>query len=208
MGRVLTERSTARPVKWVGQTGAPEHPIVHQRHPLTPAEGLPPLHDRPNHIARVDPNLGSKNCRFRRFQGCRSATMAAAGADMRRQPVRRVALRCAHCLRPRLHARPVDVDRPDVLTLRFLIRQCPNWALPQIGLWTARLPVSHTPWVALQPPSTPLTHSTPVRSARAACWHLLLAEIATFQFISVVAQIGAPPKIHVQPLLGVCRFFY
>jgi len=37
--------------------------------------------------------------------------------------VRRVALRCAHCLRPRLHARLFAVDRPDVLTLRFLIRQ-------------------------------------------------------------------------------------
>ena len=37
---------------------------------------------------------------FRRFPGCRSATMAAAGADMRRQSVLRVALRCAHCLRP------------------------------------------------------------------------------------------------------------
>ena len=60
---------------------------------------------------------------FRRFPGCRSATMAAASADMRRQFVRRVALRCTHCLRPRLHARLFAVDRPDVLTLRFLIRQ-------------------------------------------------------------------------------------
>jgi len=49
--------------------------------------------------------------------------MAAVGADMRRQSVQRVAHRCAHCLRPRLHARPVAVDRPDVLALRFLIRQ-------------------------------------------------------------------------------------
>ena len=60
---------------------------------------------------------------FRRFPGCRSATMAAAGADMRRQSVRQVALWCDHCLRPRLHARLFAVDRPDVLTLRFLIRQ-------------------------------------------------------------------------------------
>jgi len=63
---------------------------------------------------------------FRRFPGCRSATMAAVGADMRRQSVRRVAHRCAHCLSPRLHARLVAVDRPDVLAFRFLIRQLPK----------------------------------------------------------------------------------
>jgi len=58
------------------------------------------------------------------------------------------------------------------------IGPCPR----QIGLWTARLPVSHMPWVALQPPSTPLAHdSSPVRVVRAACWHLLFAKIATFQ---------------------------
>jgi len=83
------------------------------------------------YIARVDPNLGSKNGRFRRFPGCRSATMAAVGADMRRQSLRQVARRCAQRPRPRLHARPVDVDRPDVLALRFLTRQLPKTA--QIG---------------------------------------------------------------------------
>jgi len=60
---------------------------------------------------------------FRRFSGYRSATMAAVGADMRWQSVHRVARQCAHCLRPRLYARPVADDRPDVLALRFLIRQ-------------------------------------------------------------------------------------
>ena len=59
----------------------------------------------------------------------RSDTMAAVGANMRRQSVRQVACRCAQPPRPRLHARPVDVNRPDVLALRFLIRQ-----LPKLGL--------------------------------------------------------------------------
>ena len=61
-----------------------------------------------------------------RVPGCRSATMAAVGADMRRQSVRQVACRCAQRPRPRLHAHPVDVDRPDLLALRFLIRQLPK----------------------------------------------------------------------------------
>jgi len=48
------------------------------------------------------------------------------GADMTRQHPRMGIHWCAHCLRPRPHARPVDVNPPDVLAFGFLIRQRTN----------------------------------------------------------------------------------
>jgi len=124
--------------------------------------------------------------------------MAAVGADMRRQSVQQVAHRCAHCLRPRLHARPVAVDRPDVLALRFLIRQLSKLSpATDRALDSSPFGLTH----ALGRPTTALNPAYPfdARTQRASSLlaptcSLLVAEIATFQFISVVAQIEALPE--------------
>ena len=64
--------------------------------------------------------------------------------------------RCAHCLRPRLHARPAAVDRPDVLALRFhLIRQLSKLGpAPDRALDSSPSGLTHTlgrPTTALNP---------------------------------------------------------
>ena len=86
-------------------------------------------------IARVDPNLGSKDGRFSPIS--RLSQCHHGGRRRRYEAAVRATSGPSVCPLPRLrlHARPVDVDRPDVLALQFLIRQlpklgpAPDWAL-------------------------------------------------------------------------------
>jgi len=128
---------------------------------------------------------------FHRFPGCRSATMAAVGADMRRQSVHRVARRCDQRLRPRLHARPVAVDQPDVLALRFLKRQLPKLGpAPDRALDCSSSRRAH----ALGRPTTALRPACPFipRTCRASS--LLAPAFRRNRDNSVFAQIRALPK--------------
>jgi len=159
-------------------------------------------------LARVDSNLGAnKNGRFRRFPGCRSAISTCHHGGRRRRyeaavRVRQVARRCARRpRRPRLHARPVDVDRPGVFgtsisdTTTAKIGPC----VPSDWAWDCSPSgVAHAFGSPYNRPPTSLAHSTPViRSVQAGGCHLLFAEIATFQFLFkclCLPKLGHCPK--------------
>jgi len=108
--------------------------------------------------------LRSKNGRFSpisRLSQCRPPRRPSAPCA--EQPVGR----CAQRLRPRAHPVAVRLGASISDTTTAKTAQIANWALPQIGLWTARLPVSHMPWIALQPPSRPACPLFVARACRA-----------------------------------------
>jgi len=108
----------------------------------------------------------------------------------------------AHNQTPPAYARPVAIDQPDVLALRFMIRQLSKLKLepaPARALDCSSLSFSraHALGRPLQLPSAPLAHASPVLVVRAHYWHLrpTFAEIANSSIFCSCVEIGAVTKI-------------